>query len=207
MDVHGWSFESVCSSIDGQPELLSLSRRLADPYTPGEAQTLPFCVHGATRSLKPCMCGSALVLGVRMHLPEAVYGRNRLTIKHRASGLVFSFTAEEALMHWARESHAHGSRALRVPAARLPSWVSRMSSAREASSVDVDWTFCCSTFSGGCAPEQAAASAALTCLLAYLLTCLLAYLLAYLLLSRGRRLRHTHSQCPPHTVHLPSDAC
>ena len=100
----GWSFKATSLPIDGAPALLALGRRLADPYSAGDAQTNPFCVHGATRSLKPCMCGSALVMGVRMHLPEAVFGSNRLVIEHEASGFRLAFTAEGALRCWARDS-------------------------------------------------------------------------------------------------------
>ena len=85
--AEGWRFRSATGPISGASELLALARRLADPYTPGDTQSLPFCVHGATRSLKPCVCGSALVMGMRMHLPEAVFGSCSLTLTHEASGL------------------------------------------------------------------------------------------------------------------------
>ena len=66
--VNGWSFSCESSHISGNPGLLALSRELADPYVPaGEAAVHPFCVHGSSRSLKPCMCGSALVMGINMH--------------------------------------------------------------------------------------------------------------------------------------------
>ena len=150
----GWSFEEGTGTISGNSGLLSLGRRLSNPYSAGD--TLPFCVHGATRSLKPCTCGSALVMGVRMHLPEAVFGSNHLTISHE-SGLTITFTAEDALMHWARDSVEKGSRSLRVPAAGLPAWTERMDAAQMRSSTDVDWTFSCSDFAGTCGRRGSAA--------------------------------------------------
>ena len=92
----GWEFRSSSGPISGVHELLALSRVLADPY-PGDGQPLPFCVHGATRSLKPCTCGSALVMGVRMHMPDAVFGDNVLQLRHAASGVVVDFGALDAL--------------------------------------------------------------------------------------------------------------
>ena len=158
--AEGWRFRSATGPISGASELLALARRLADPYTPGDAQSLPFCVHGATHSLKPCVCGSALVMGVRMHLPEAVFGSCSLTLTHEASGLSITFSAEEALRCWARDSVEHGSRALRIPAAQLPAWRERMTAARMKAAVDYDWTYCCDDFHG--AVERAAAADAVT---------------------------------------------
>ena len=109
---------------------------------------LPFCVHGATRSLKPCTCGSALVMGVRMHMPDAVFGDNVLQLRHAASGVVVDFGALDALRAWARDSVEHGSRSVKAPPARLPQWEERMRSARRATSTDVDWTFCCQDYIG-----------------------------------------------------------
>ena len=155
----GWEFRTSSGPISGVHQLLALSRVLADPY-PGDGQPLPFCVHGATRSLKPCTCGSALVMGVRMHLPEAVFGNNLIEVTHAASGATVSFRVEDALLSWARDSIEHGSRSVKVPPARLPQWEERMKTARRASSVDVDWTFCCSDYNGESrnAPPAGAAS-------------------------------------------------
>ena len=76
----GWEFRCVSAPISGVHKLLALGRQLASPYVDSEdaGAPLPFCVHGATRSLKPCTCGSALVMGVRMHMPDAVFGDNVL---------------------------------------------------------------------------------------------------------------------------------
>ena len=82
---------------DALLELLALARRLADPYTPGDTQSLPFCVHGATRSLKPCVCGSALVMGVRMHLPEKVFGGSWVELSHAPSAVHLAFEPLAAL--------------------------------------------------------------------------------------------------------------
>ena len=51
----GWEFRSVSAPISGVHKLLALGRQLANPYddSEGDGVPLPFCVHGATRSLKP----------------------------------------------------------------------------------------------------------------------------------------------------------
>ena len=100
----GWRFRASTGPISGAPELLALGRRLTDPFSPGEESVAPFCVHGATRSLRPCVCGSALVMGVRMHLPEATFGANHLVLEHEASGIALGFTADGALRSWACNS-------------------------------------------------------------------------------------------------------
>ena len=148
--VSGWEFSSTSGPISGAPQLLALGRRLADPYVDGDAQMSPFCVHGATRSLKPCMCGSALVMGVRMHLPEAVFGDNSLVITHRESGFTLAFTAEGALKCWARDSVKgdHDSSSVRCAPAELPVWRKRMVASTMRTSTAVDWTFCCADYAG-----------------------------------------------------------
>lgn len=156
----GWTFSASSGSIDGAPQLFSLGRRLADPYAPGDAQLLPFCVHGATRSLKPCMCGSALVMGVRMHLPEAVFGGNRLVVTHEASGFRLSFSAEGALRCWARDSVADDHLTSRVAPANLPAWRQRMEASAMRTSTAVDWTFCCAAYAGDEAGVIGASSSA-----------------------------------------------
>ena len=146
----GWEFRSVSAPISGVHKLLALGRQLANPYddSEGDGVPLPFCVHGATRSLKPCTCGSALVMGVRMHMPDAVFGDNVLQLRHAASGVVVDFGALDALRAWARDSVEQGSRSVKAPPARLPQWEERMRSARRATSTDVDWTFCCQDYIG-----------------------------------------------------------
>ena len=91
-EFKGWSFDSVRAPISGQPALVALGWRLSDPYAAAHGalavngdHPTPFCVHGASRSLKPCMCGSANVLGVPMHFPEALYLSNRLRLTHAQS--------------------------------------------------------------------------------------------------------------------------
>ena len=147
----GWAFASASGPIDGTPQLLALGRRLSDPYSPGDAQITPFCVHGATRSLKPCMCGSALVMGVRMHLPEAVFGGNRLVLTHIDSGFRIAFTAEGALKCWARDSVVGDHVTARVAPAELPVWRQRMLASTLRTSTAVDWTFCCAQYGGDAA--------------------------------------------------------
>ena len=144
----GWAFSSHTAPISGFSELLCLGRRLADPYAAGDVQSHPFCVHGASRSLKPCMCGSALVMGIRMHMPDAIWGANHVSLAHEASGLTVSFTAEGALLHWARDSVEHGSRDLRVPVANAAVWQERLRAAQKDASLDYDWTFRCDGYAG-----------------------------------------------------------
>jgi hypothetical protein len=146
----GWEFRSVSAPISGVHKLLALGRQLSSPYADneGDGAPLPFCVHGATRSLKPCTCGSALVMGVRMHMPDAVFGDNVLQLRHAASGVVVNFGALDALRARARDSVEQGSRSVKAPPARLPQWEERMRSARRATSTDVDWTFCCHDYIG-----------------------------------------------------------
>lgn len=43
---------------------LQLSTKLGNPYQSNYA--MPYCVPGSLGTLKPCACGSALVMGVRM---------------------------------------------------------------------------------------------------------------------------------------------
>ena len=145
----GWHFEASTLPISGAPQLLALARGLADPYAPGEAAVHPFCVHGATRSLKPCVCGSALVMGVKMHLPEATFGANKLILTHEPSGFVLSFTAEGALRAWARDSVLSDRELhIRVAPAEKAVWRSRVAAAQERTSQAVDWTFCSGEYGG-----------------------------------------------------------
>ena len=148
-NLNGWEFCASKRPISGAHALLALGRRLADPYSAGDAQVSPFCVHGATRSLKPCMCGSALVMGVRMHLPEAVFGANRLVLSHQASGFTLAFTAEGALRAWARDSVVGDATSYaKCAPAELPIWRQRMHAASMRTSTAVDWTFCCGDYGG-----------------------------------------------------------
>ena len=62
--VGGWRIESSEDHILDSRELLLLSTRLGNPYQ--SQYEVPFCVPGSLGSLKPCSCGSALVMGVRM---------------------------------------------------------------------------------------------------------------------------------------------
>jgi len=156
--LNGWNFSYASAAISGLDSLLALSRRLADPYSPGEAQCRPFCVHGGvTRSLKPCACGSALVMGVPMHMPEAIFGSNHLTLTHAASGMAIRFSPEGALRSWARGSFEHGSRSVRVPDAARPAWRDNKLS---AGALDVDWLFNCDDYIGDDVRLPAAAAAA-----------------------------------------------
>ena len=96
-----------------------------------------------------------------MHLPEAVFGDNRIVLTHRASGFTLAFTAEGALRCWARDSVVEESSAketdgarLRTSAAQLPAWRQRMLASTLRTSTAVDWTFCCGEY-GGEPPEEA----------------------------------------------------
>ena len=97
------------------------------------------------------MCGSALVMGVRMHLPEAVFGSNRLVLTHVASGFCIAFTAEGALKCWARDSVVGDHVTARVAPAELPVWRQRMLASTLRTSTAVDWTFCCAQYGGDAA--------------------------------------------------------
>ena len=99
----GWEFRCVQAPIFSTNQLFLLGRQLANPHS-NTGDLIPFCVHGATRSLKPCTCGAALVMGVRMHMPESVFGDNLVELVHAQSGVRIRFTALAALRAWARSS-------------------------------------------------------------------------------------------------------
>ena len=147
-EENGWRFRACAGPISGAPALLAMARGLSDPFTPGEAAISPFCVHGATRSLRPCVCGSALVMGVRMHLPEATFGANSLIIEHAQSGFALAFTADGALRSWARDSILTDRHMVRAAPADQAVWRSRVAAAQERASHGVDWTFCCADYGG-----------------------------------------------------------
>lgn len=155
-----WTFEATLAPIAARHKLLALARRLADPYAPGDTAPYPYCVKGATRSLKPCTCGSALVMGVKMHLPDATFADNHLTITHTPTKTTFTFRAEDALAHWARHSLEHGSRALRVAAAKLPAWERQLAEAEKRSSIDYDWTFGVADYAGRVTTSSASTAVA-----------------------------------------------
>lgn len=92
-------------------------------------------------------------------LPEAVFGKNRLTITHEASGHAFHFDAEGALTCWMRESEVKGSGGVRVTSASLNSWkqVFNAEQATGGGAADYDWTFStnyCGTTTGRGETEQ-----------------------------------------------------
>ncbi len=145
----GWEFQCVQAPIFSTNQLFLLGRQLANPHS-NTGDLIPFCVHGATRSLKPCTCGAALVMGVRMHMPESVFGDNLVELVHAQSGVRIRFTALAALRAWARSSIEKGSRSLRVPPGQLPQWKARLRAARARETIDYDWTFCCDDFVGTC---------------------------------------------------------
>ena len=95
--------------------------------------------------------------------PGALFGRNRLTLKNKASGFALSFDAEGAIACWARESARHGSGGLKVLAASQGSWTQV---AQEVSASDYDWTFssdyCGTTSSSAAAPGAACTRASNT---------------------------------------------
>ena len=98
-------------------------------------------------------------------LPEAIFGKNRLTVTHEASGRAFHFDAQGAITCWLRESDTNGSGGVRVISANLSSW-KQVFDAEQAigGTADYDWTFstnyCGTTTARGETPEQAFASTA-----------------------------------------------
>jgi hypothetical protein len=46
-------------------------------------------------------CTMVVVAGVRMHLPEKLFGRNWLELHHEPSGICLAFDAMGALVSWA----------------------------------------------------------------------------------------------------------
>ena len=137
IQVKGWRIETYDSHILGARDLLLLSTKLGNPYQ--SSFEIPFFVPGSLGSLKPCSCGSALVMGVRMHLPEGVFGHNWLQMTHEASGVTMRFDIAGALMRWVLLSVEHGSNGLKVTAAREGGWVSKWPSM--FSTQDYDWTY------------------------------------------------------------------
>ena len=120
--LKGWRFESKSGPIlnTGERDALleRLNKRAAQEFVGGLPYTVP-------------------------PLPEAIFGHNRVTLTHEASGRAFHFDADGALSCWARESAHKGSGGLRVTTASLPSWkhVADEQRVAEKASVDYDWTF------------------------------------------------------------------
>ena len=135
--VNGWRIDANDSHILGARDLLLLSTKLGNPYQ--SSYEIPFFVPGSLGSLKPCSCGSALVMGVRMHLPEGVFGHNWLRLTHEASGVELRFDITGALMRWVLLSVEHGSGGLKVTAAREGGWVSKWPAMFQTQ--DYDWTY------------------------------------------------------------------
>ena len=90
--IFGWTFECTSGPMAGAAELQELCDNLAAPIPP-------------------------LPLGP---LPEIVFGQNRLTLTHEASGRRISMDAPSALGGWARASAEKGSAGVQVPMASLP---------------------------------------------------------------------------------------
>ena len=74
-------------------------------------------------------------------LPEAIFGHNRLTVTHAASGRAFHFNAEGAISNWLRDSVAKGSGGVRVTSASLSSWKQVFDAEQKMRADDYDWTF------------------------------------------------------------------
>ena len=75
-------------------------------------------------------------------LPEAIFGHNRLTLTHEASGQTFQFDVNGALSSWVKHSNANGSGGLRVTSASLPSWKQVYAEqATVSAAINYDWTF------------------------------------------------------------------
>ena len=118
--TNGWRFESSSGPILNTRELEALKARLKGVY-------------GADMPA----------------LPDAIFGHNRLTLTHEASGRVFHFDAEGAIACWMRASAQKGSGGLQVTAAARPSW--KAAAADEtliARKDDYDWTFSCDDYCG-----------------------------------------------------------
>ena len=111
-ELEGWRFESESHPILSTRECDALTKRLKE------------------------VCKGR----VPPALPGALFGRNRLTLKHKASGLGLSFDAEGAIICWARESARHGSGGLKVVAASQPVWT-QAAKEMSAPADDYDWTF------------------------------------------------------------------
>ena len=109
----GWRFESESGPIANSVEREALTKRVED----------------ATEATVPA-------------LPEAIFGKNKLTLTHEASGRAFHFNAQGAITSWLRESVAKGSGGIRVTSASLASWkeVADKELSKSAAA-DYDWTF------------------------------------------------------------------
>ena len=116
--LHGWRFESNEGPIASAGELKELRARLQEGASTEEH--LP-------------------------KLPEAIFNKNTLVMRHEASGAKLSFNAEGALLHWLTNSLAHGASGLTVPAAHLGSWKEKVQQQTQqtgdAGRRDWDWTY------------------------------------------------------------------
>lgn len=75
--------------------------------------------------------------------PEAIFGHSHVTVSHLASGLRIDFGTDDALASWLAGSLAHGSRGVKVAAAKMGTWEEKratLGADREAAA-DYDWTF------------------------------------------------------------------
>jgi WD40 repeat protein len=133
----GWRIEGSEGPILGLPGLLALSKKLGNPYQ--SEYPLAFCVPGSLGTLKPCSCGSALVMGVRMHLPEAVWGNNWVRLTHEASGTLLRFDTDGALLRWVLRSLKHGCGGIKVAVAKEGGWLTRYPA--QYKTQDYDWTY------------------------------------------------------------------
>ena len=82
----------------------ALLRRLGQDAPGGHPR--PWAVRGdVPYEAENCrFCAMVVVGGVRMHLPEKLFGRNWLEIRHAASGVSLTFEAMGALQSWANLS-------------------------------------------------------------------------------------------------------
>ena len=72
-NIDGCRFRSSSGRILSGEELRALARGVL-PNPHDTAQRQPWLVRGAVPALDACTCGSAVVYGVRMHMPEMVFG-------------------------------------------------------------------------------------------------------------------------------------
>lgn len=75
-------------------------------------------------------------------LPEIIFGQNRLTLTHEASGVRLSFGALGGLEVWARRSAQHGAAGLTVPMASSQAWKEKAAQYKQQDPArNFDWTY------------------------------------------------------------------
>ena len=105
----------------------------------------PIASTAALQELRTRLQGKAQTEEKLPKLPEAVFPKNKLELKHEATGQTLSFDAEGALLQWLKNSLVHGSSGLTVPAAALGSWKDKVQEQAQKTGETVrrdwDWTY------------------------------------------------------------------